>query len=297
MDTTMIGGSSRSASAPPPFLLMESHGEGTRLPLRSGTVVLSRLHGGRSRMRSFAPSVKYVLEGEELYEIEGRTKRLRAGEFMLVEAGVEFEARTAGPGRTTGLCIYLGTGDGAAVAGDPTLGLGRALAGSRIDPLAATLGNYARLLADRPGAGPGLARRIVQEATIGVEDYLAAFANRLERLNCLKASTRIETLQRVERARCFLHDHAGRPVTLEEVSAHAALSRFHLTRSFSEVFGLPPLTYHRRLRLEGAARLLKSHAVTATEIAEQLGYASLSAFTRAFRGTFGVPPSKARDLA
>lgn len=293
----MIGGSSRSAPPPPPFFLMENHGEGTRLPLRSGTVVLSRLGSGRSRLRALAPSVKYVLEGEEMYEIDGRTRRLQAGEFMLVEAGVEFEARTAGPERTTGLCVYLGTSDDVAIAGDPTLGLGRALAGSRIDPLAVTLGHYARLLADRPAAGPALARRIVQEATIGAEDYLAAFSNRLERLGCLKRSTRIETLQRVERARCFLHEFADRPVTLEEISAHAALSKFHLTRSFSEVFGLPPLAYHRRLRLEGAARLLRSRAASATQIADQLGYASLSAFTRAFRGTFGVPPSRAREVA
>jgi AraC-like DNA-binding protein len=291
----MIGGPSRSATAPPPFILMDSHGEGTRLPLRSGTVVLSRLPAGRSRLRALAPSVKYVLEGEEVYDIQGRTRRLRAGEFMLLEGGVEFEARTSGPERTTGLCVYLSTDD-CAVTGDPALGLGRALTGSRIDPLAAILGNYARLLADRPSAGPSLARRIVHEATIGAEDYLAAFANRLERLACLKQTTRIETLQRVVRARCFLHDHAARPITLEEVAAHAALSRFHLTRSFSEVFGLPPLAYHRRLRLEAAARLLRSGATTATEIGDQLGYASLSAFTRAFRGTFGVPPSRAGEL-
>lgn len=290
----MIGGSSRSASAPPPFFLMESHGEGTRLPLRSGTVVLSRLHGGRSRMRSFAPSVKYVLEGEELYEIEGRTKRLRAGEFMLVEAGVEFEARLASSDDAIGLCVYLGVEDGGREETHAPLGRGRAIAGSRIDPLASLLGNYARLLADRPAAGPALARRIVQEATVGAEDYMATFTNRLERLGSVKQSTRVETLQRLERARCFIHDHAERPISLEEVASEAALSRFHLTRSFAEVFGLPPLAYHRRLRLEGAARLLKSDAVSATEIAEQLGYGSLSAFTRAFRQNFGVPPSQAR---
>jgi AraC-like DNA-binding protein len=49
------------------------------------------------------------------------------------------------------------------------------------------------------------------------------------------------------------------------------------------VFGQTPLACHRRLRLEGAARLLKSEAMSATQIAEQLGYGSLSAFTRAFR--------------
>jgi AraC-like DNA-binding protein len=282
---------------PTPFIHLSSHGEGIRQPLTSGTVVLSRLGAGRSRLRALAPSVKYVLEGEEVYLIEGRTRRLRAGEFMLVEAGVEFEARMTASDSAIGLCVYLPVEDGGAAAASAPLGRGRAIAGSRIDPLASLLGHYARVLAERPALGPALARRLVHEATVGVEDYLAAFSMRLERLHSVKRATRVETLQRVERARCFIHDNAGRALTLDEVAGEAALSRFHLTRSFAEVFGLPPLAYHRRLRLEVAARLLRSGGESATGVAERLGYGSLSAFTRAFRQNFGVPPGQARLVA
>ena len=285
---------SGSLPGPTPFFLMSAHGEAVRLPLASGTVILSRLPSGRSRIRAEAPSIKYVLEGEATYDIEGRTRRLRSGEFMLVDAGVEVEARTARPEETVGLCIYLGAA-AAPSAGAP-LACGRAIAGNRNDPLAALLGHYARLLAARPGDGPALARRIVREATVGAENHLAAFASRLDRLASVKQSTRVETLQRIERARAFIHEGADRPVSLEEVAGHAALSRFHLTRSFTQVFGLPPLAYHRRLRLEAAARLLKSDSTTPSELAEQLGYASLSAFTRAFRHNFGVPPSRAKQV-
>ena len=278
-----------------PFIEMRQHGEGARQPLRRGCVVLSRLEGGRSRIRALAPSVKYVLEGEEVYCIDGRSRRVRAGEFLLVEAGTEFEVTTPRPDETIGLCVYLGVSD--APAPLDALPMPPMLEGSPIDPLATLLGRYARLLAARPEAGPSLARHIVQEATIGAEDYLAGFSNRLERLACVKRSTRIETLQRVERARCYIHAHADRGLTLEEVASRAALSRFHLTRSFADVFGLPPLAYHRRLRLDRAARLLRADAASATDIAAELGYASLSAFTRAFRQHFGVPPSQARSLA
>lgn len=277
-----------------PFVTLSAHGEGTRLPLRGGTVVLSRLPGGRSSIRALAPSVKYVLSGEEMYRIDGRTRCLRPGEFLLVEAGTDFEVQTPRPDETVGLCVYLGASEPPASA---PIELGRALAGSPLDPLAALLGRYARVLADRPEAGPALARRVVREVTVGAQDYLAAFSNRLERLGALKASTRIETLHRVERARAFIHARASGPVTLDEIAAAAALSRFHLTRSFAEVHGLPPLAYHRRLRLDRAARLLRGGPASATEVAERLGYGSLSAFTRAFRHAFGVPPSRARLIA
>jgi AraC-like DNA-binding protein len=274
-----------------PFYLMRDHGEGERLPLRHGCVVLSRLEGGRSTVRALAPSVKFVLSGEEVYKIDGRARAVRPGRFLLVEAGTEFEVSTPRPDETVGLCVYLGVGGPPDWERGP---LGRVIEGCGAEPLAPLLSRYARLLAARPEAGPALASKIVQQVTAGAEDYLSTFASRLERLSSLKRSTRIETLQRIERARAFIHDHQDRPLTLDEIAARAALSRFHLSRSFAEVHGLPPLAYHRRLRLEGAARLLRQGAASPTDLAERLGYASLSAFTRAFRQAYGVPPSRAQ---
>jgi AraC-like DNA-binding protein len=275
-----------------PFYLMKDHGEGERLPLRHGCVVLSRLEGGRSLVRALAPSVKFVLSGEEVYKIDGRARAVRPGRFLLVEAGTEFEVSTPRPDETVGLCVYLGVN--AAPPPAERGPLGRVIEGCGAEPLAPLLSRYARLLASRPETGPGLAPKIVQQVTAGAEDYLSTFASRLERLSSLKRSTRIETLQRIERARAFIHDHQGRTLTLDEIAAQSALSRFHLSRSFAEVHGLPPLAYHRRLRLEGAAGLLREGTASPTELAERLGYASLSAFTRAFRQAYGVPPSRAQ---
>jgi len=274
-----------------PFYQIMQHGEGERLPLQRGCVVLSRLPGGRSAIRALAPSVKFVLEGEEVYKIDGRTRALRPGRFLLVEAGSEFEVTTPRPDETVGLCVYLGVAPSPAAEREP---LGRVIEGCAAEPLAPLLQRYARLLSARPDKGAALAPKIVQQVTAGAEDYLSTFAGRLERLSSLKRSTRIETLQRIERARAFIHDRQDRPLTLDDVASQAALSRFHLSRSFAEVHGLPPLAYHRRLRLDGAARLLRDGAASPTELAERLGYASLSAFTRAFRQAYGVPPSRAQ---
>lgn len=274
-----------------PFFHIAQHGEGERLPLRRGCVVLSRLPGGRSAIRALAPSVKFVLSGEEVYRIDGRTRALRPGNFLLVEAGSEFEVMTPRPDETVGLCVYLGVSPAPAAEQGP---LGRVIEGCSAEPLAPLLSRYARLLSARPESGPALAPKIVQQVSAGAEDYLSAFASRLERLSSLKRSTRIETLQRVERARAFIHDRRDSPLTLDEIASKAALSRFHLSRSFAEVHGLPPLAYHRRLRLDGAARQLRDGAASPTELAERLGYGSLSAFTRAFRQAYGVPPSRAQ---
>src|SRR4051812_5758609 len=172
---------------------MSDHGEGERLPLRHGCVVLSRLEGGRSTVRALAPSVKFVLQGEEVYKVDGRSRAVRPGRFLLVEAGTEFEVSTPRPDETVGLCVYLGVSGAPPEAGP----LGRVIEGCGAEPLAPLLSRYARLLAARPEAGPTLAPKIVQQVGAGAEDYLSTFASRLERLSGLKRSTRIETLQRV----------------------------------------------------------------------------------------------------
>jgi AraC-like DNA-binding protein len=275
------------------FSFMNAHGDGLRLRTCGGRVVLSHLPGGASFIHALPPSLKFVLEGEEIYEVAGRTRRLRAGDFMLVEGGQQLKVRTPRTERTSGMCIYF---DAAPATSEAELGAAT-LAGSVGEPLAALLNRHAQTLLQRPEAGPDLAQHIHGEVRAAFEAYLGSFHVKVERMSSVKQSTRIETLQRVERARAFIHDHAQRHLTLEEIAGYAALSRFHLTRSFAEVYGVPPLAYHRSLRLERAAERLRRGETSATRLSEELGYGSLSAFTRAFRHRFGIPPSQARQAA
>ena len=279
------------------FATLTSHGSGKRLALRHGTVVLSELPSGASEIRALAPCVKYVVEGEEVYRIDGRTHRLGKGEFMLVEAGSDFEVRTARSGPTVGLCVYLGvSGARSPLAAQDGLGA-LVLRGSSAHPIAALLERHARRLIRSRSAGEAETRRLIAEVSEAATLYLSDFRTGVDRLGSAKLSTRVETLQRLDRARGFIHAHGARPLTLDEIASAAALSRFHLTRCFAEAYGVPPLAYHRALRLDAAAdRIRRGHA-SPTQLSEELGYASLSAFTRAFRQKFGIPPSAARTIA
>jgi AraC family transcriptional regulator len=255
-------------------------------------MALSQLPRGTSRFTAAAASVKFVLDGEGIYEIDGRTRRLRRGEFMLVEAGREVTVHMP-QARTTGLCVHFEPSHMNAqdVLSAP------ALLGSADEPLTELLTRYTRLLAARPDDGQALSRHILREVGERTDAFLCDFKSRLERLSSVKLSTRIETLQRLERARSFIHEHRGRALTLDEIAGHAALSRFHLTRSFAEAYGAPPLLYHRTLRLAAAAERIRAGWTSPTQAAAELGYASLSAFTRAFRHRFGMPPSELKRVA
>src|SRR5688572_8440730 len=108
------------------FSVMEQHLEAPRTPAPGGKLVLSRLKPGSSMIGARAPSVKLVLEGEELYQIEGRTLRVRPGQFLYLEAGDD----CIGTNRveTTGLCLMLPIEEAAAADGPQDAVLGRAVA-------------------------------------------------------------------------------------------------------------------------------------------------------------------------
>jgi AraC-like DNA-binding protein len=254
----------------------------------------SALDAGKSRVLSTAPSVKYVLEGEGQYRIKGRTYCIRPGSFLFVDAEVEVEARMPSHGPTIGLCVNLGMPEGLPREPADAMASGDPLVGSAIDPLAAVLDRYARLLRVASEPDSSLLRQILAETSLGIEDYLVRHAAKARRLPAIKHSTRMELLRRVERARAFIHDNAEGPLTLDAIAQHATLSRFHLTRSFTEAIGVPPLAYHRRLRMQHAARLLSETAMNVTQVAERLGYSSLVTFSRAFYEELGVRPSGLR---
>jgi AraC-like DNA-binding protein len=67
-------------------------------------------------------------------------------------------------------------------------------------------------------------------------------------------------------------------------------SPFYLSRIFSREVGLTIPQYLRNLRMERAAELLRTGRYNVTEAATEVGYSSLSHFSKAFCETIGCCP-------
>lgn len=72
-------------------------------------------------------------------------------------------------------------------------------------------------------------------------------------------------------------------------------SEFHFSREVRRLTGEAPATLRRRIVLERAAWRLRNGEAVAVVAAEE-GWSSPEVFSRAFRRTFGVPPSRAADV-
>lgn len=93
------------------------------------------------------------------------------------------------------------------------------------------------------------------------------------------------------RARAWIEERLYQRISLAELAEVAHVSAATLQRMFLRELGVTPASYQRGRRLEEAVLLLRAGRHTVGEVAERVGYASLPAFTAAFRRHFGVLPS------
>ena len=102
----------------------------------------------------------------------------------------------------------------------------------------------------------------------------------------------------VGRALTLLHQRYDHRWTVAELAREVGLSRTVLTERFRHFLGESPIAYLTRWRLRVGARALAAAAGrSVAQIAAEAGYESESAFNRAFKREYGVPPAKYRRTA
>jgi AraC-like DNA-binding protein len=82
--------------------------------------------------------------------------------------------------------------------------------------------------------------------------------------------------------------------SLDLLARRVGASRTVLAGRFKHLLGLPPIQYLARWRLQLAAQKLKTGELPVKSIADEIGYESEAAFSRAFKRQFGQPPGEWR---
>lgn len=88
-----------------------------------------------------------------------------------------------------------------------------------------------------------------------------------------------------------IHAQPARAWTLDELARMCNSSRSVLAERFQHLVGQSPIHYLTQWRMMLAANLLLRSKVSLASIAEDVGYSTDTAFSRAFRREYGVPPA------
>lgn len=112
-----------------------------------------------------------------------------------------------------------------------------------------------------------------------------------------REDTLVSHRRAVERVITTARERLCEPISLRDMSRVAYLSEFHFNRVFHQITGLPPNKFVSAMRLDEAKRLLLNTNLSITDVCFEVGYNSLSTFTRRFTQQVGLGPREFRYLA
>jgi AraC-like DNA-binding protein len=94
----------------------------------------------------------------------------------------------------------------------------------------------------------------------------------------------------------YIGANLGSNISLVELAALAHVSPSRFSRIFSMATGMPPHRYVMHARIDRAKKILRSPYRSVTEVALELGFASPSHFSFAFRKITGTSPKEFAQL-
>jgi AraC-like DNA-binding protein len=153
-------------------------------------------------------------------------------------------------------------------------------------------GSVDRLFDEVSGDRMGSAFAVRQYAQLLLLEVLRAYVGQAE---LPPGWLRLLTDEKLRPALGLMHTEPGKPWGLRELAGAAAMSRTSFAERFRSVAGVPPLTYLHHWRMLLAQRALRDRDVRVGSLAAELGYASESAFSTAFKREVGESPLRYRS--
>ena len=96
---------------------------------------------------------------------------------------------------------------------------------------------------------------------------------------------------RINQALEYIHKNYAQEITLERLAKITNLEKNYFIRLFRQAMNMTPYQYLRKYRFNVALTLIKwGHPLT--EVALQIGYSDISAFSHAFKQVYGIYPSE-----
>ena len=121
--------------------------------------------------------------------------------------------------------------------------------------------------------------------------FLMAILAELQRL---KAGVENQLLATV---RQYIHEYLEQPLTLDDLAAHACMSKFHFLRRYKDLAGRTPIQDLTAIRIDHARKLILTTNLPLKIIAPMSGLGNEYHLSRLFRKHLGLPPGQLRKTA
>ncbi len=96
--------------------------------------------------------------------------------------------------------------------------------------------------------------------------------------------------EKIQEARLIIERNIDQPQTIRELSRKVAMNECYLKKGFKALVGKTIHEYQQELRIAKAKELLNQQGRSVTDVANILGYSSISHFSTAFKRVTGMKP-------
>ena len=102
--------------------------------------------------------------------------------------------------------------------------------------------------------------------------------------------------ERMKRVLKHIHEHIAEEIDVKELADVASVTKTYFIRLFKQEFGLSPIQYINKKKVERAQLLLFTTDSSVKEVAYKLGFSDHSYFIRLFRKVASITPQEYRRL-
>lgn len=144
--------------------------------------------------------------------------------------------------------------------------------------------------------------REMEQKNQGYKDVCQAYMEiliiRLMRITALAVPAKphaISNNRQCAAVRRYIDLHFKEALTLEQLAEESHMNKYYLSHAFKREYGISPINYMISKRIEESKYLLAETDLSMSQIAQLLGFSSLSYFSQVFHRTQAVSPKEYRQ--
>ncbi|HPI53612.1 MAG TPA: AraC family transcriptional regulator [Chitinophagaceae bacterium] len=140
----------------------------------------------------------------------------------------------------------------------------------------------------------GIHRKIFLESTLLYLLYQSQKNNLIFQLGCDTCSVLNKPIEmdKIQLAKKYILENLSNNLTIPIIATNVGTNQCYLKKGFKEVFEQTIFEFIQENRMIKARHLLQSGNPNITEIADIVGYSSLSSFSQSYKNYFGISPTE-----
>ncbi len=260
-----------------------------------------------SPFRSF--SIKYVVEGSELYAVNGTKYLIGKRQYLLANKHNEGYVMVDSKNPVTGICIdiapdilsevvssYLNPNTSFTDLALDTFFNSSSFLENKYDAPQTHLGSLLLQLETSFLENPQQSLNLNNDFyyTLSekiIADHIPVF-KQLQSIKAIKQETKKILLRKLNYAREFIHEFFLDDVSVGKIAREIGMSEYHFFRLFKSVFKLSPHQYIIQQRLRFSREMIEKNQLPVTTAASLSGFSDIHAFSKSFKKHYGFPPSR-----